>query len=215
MTQHDSDQKSPNSEAISGAQENSIITNEFLAPYYNGVVDANDAFDYYRMVKESFEQNHSTPFSNGEVANAMFILSEMIYRTRDRFILVTGALNPIKNGVQAYNWEPFLKSLAHFLKQKDGSMDVLFINPPNEQDNHALELLKEHPNKVKMYLAKGWMPVINDEECHFAVSDGTSYRVETGTTNAKAMACASNKEKSKQLVEIFDEFIKSKDTVTI
>ena len=216
MKKYDPEQRFSVSETTPISQENSIKKNEFLAPYYNGVVDPYDAFDYYRMVKESFEQNHCIPFSNGEVANAMFILSEMVYRTRDRFILVTGALTTEKNGVQAYNWKPFLQSLTAFLKREGVSMDVLFINPPkNEQKNHALKLLKEYPEKVNMYLAKGWMPVINDEECHFAVSDGTSYRVETGTTNAKAMACASNKEKSEKLVEIFDEFIKNKDTVTV
>ena len=162
---------------------------------------------YGLHIEELAKNRINQQFSNSHLNNAIAVLTSMARYSEKSLKIYCGNLC-----TEVSSDEEYLREIQMFLERK-GDIKVVLCGDDVERvrETQIWNLFKKYPERVNVYKTEGKV-LYNNQPCHFTVSDGRAYRLETDTQTKKAFGNFSNDESALCLEQHFDLVLKSTKT---
>ncbi len=161
-----------------------------------------ELIDYCKDISKLADQKIGVSFRNQGNLHAAVVMSTLFLHSKENIRIFAGDFNGRVSGVSI--WKKSL--LRSFNSNVNLKIEVVLENKP-PVDSTAFHLLNElrlnHPDRVSVALLDKSKARIEFPDFHFAVGDDNKFRLETNTSNFKAVCNFDDKSVSNNLIDLF------------
>ena len=156
--------------------------------------------EYQKRIEQKAKEDSSDLISNSTAEHAKILIATIFYKASKNIKILTGYLNPL-----VYDDRRVIDSIIWFLRKPNTKVEIVV------QENHSSlnsnELVNSTKDKSNCTIKEANEQDKN-EEYHFIVADGKSFRYEPNKEKSVGIGCFNNTKFASLLTTKFQEIFK-------